>query len=683
MVENFGIQYGEEFLDVEEGQMLTVEWVSSFFNENNIFAGSYTYPVLLSYTDKNKAILQHGQLLENRSSRRRVPVNIQLFGQSWKRGEMSYDVTPRGFEATITIDVGVVAEWMRERTIASVFTITNNGKFVKYIDLPGRGTETANKAMVRDSQISAPGEMPFVFAPLRNDMATGEMIGDETAPYPMWLVNPNVHSANDYTGDGTLWTPFFYLHWVIREVCDFLGFTAMGSFMDDPEVARWVVYNNGIFHSDEFKKTTFAIQPAKHLPMVSISDFLKILRGDYQVRIYFDSQTREAHFIHANDLLQTPSTVDLSGALIADTLQIKHNPVRGYELTTKIDDSDEIFSIFPYTRAFTIGLSDTPKTHELRSALTWMYHGPLSGGRIIRCPWVRQQPNLYGTRFQDNPAYNPEGTYGKNSFGFRVLAYRGVVNNTETFTGNMFPYLTSDIKNGNGVDEYSASVSPGGDEGYLNRYCVDWYNMLCASEQLDFRAKIGMRHFLNMSPLQRVIVSTESLARTAILLDRVTFEPSVHSDTIQARILCYALYNMMAISEQIQTAFEGGEVIVPEFKVYARLNVEGEYWYVNKSREKEKRADLYVSFYRDAAGTIPYSVTEMYVQYEETEVSAKAGVSTRVLPPSPLKVSGQKIKIATETTYRWVKSDLWNAWTGTNREYMFRLVEVGNSYVVI
>ncbi|MGJ1295523.1 hypothetical protein ACR777_15055 [Sphingobacterium spiritivorum] len=679
---SFGIQYGEVFLDVAENDKLTVEWVSSYFNDDKVFAGSYSYPINLPLTEKNKSVLGNGHLLENRQARKKISVNIILFDQSWKRADLIYDISSQGFEGSLQIDVAVVAEWMRERSLASAFTVTNNGKFVSFIELAGRGSESGNKQMVKDTQTAAPGEYPYVYFPLRNDMATGEMIADENAKFEDWLINPHVNGVNTFSN--TLWTPYFYLQWVIKEVCKFLGFTATGSFLSDPEVAKWVIYNNGVIWCDDFKKSNFSVCPAKHLPDISISDLMKLLRNDFFVRIYFDSNDRVAYFIKADDLLQTDDILDLSGSLIKDSLKIKYNNVQGYEVLTKIDDGDEMNQIFPYVKSYTIGNSDTPKSHELKSAITYMFSGSLISMYKGRVPWVRQSVNLYSEIWVDKSSYNPANTYGKNSFGFRLLAYQGIQRkNAEgaLAPSNTYPYGTSDHRDPNGLETYDYSVSPGSESGYLNRFASDWFNMLCETEQIDFMALISLKKFMDITPLKKVVISTESLAKTSLFLDRITFEPSEKNSKINTRILAYPQYNIMAISELSNIKFEEGEIIVPELKVYAKLTVEGEYYYINKSNEKEKRAYIYVSFYRDIAGTIPYSVTNMNVRYQAHETSPKGTDVVRIR--GPFKVTGTKVRLGEEMTWRYVKSTLWNGWTGTNRSVEMRLLEVDNSYTVI
>ncbi|HWK58746.1 MAG TPA: hypothetical protein VNQ80_15490 [Parapedobacter sp.] len=672
----FAIRYGDVTLDVAEGSRLTVEWMSVLFNEDSLFAGSYSYPILFPLTPTNKAVFTNAHVLENRGARRKLQVLVQLYGQSWKRGMLAFDVTANGYEGDLQIDSGTVAEWMRERSLASVFTISNNGKFAKHIPVKVSSTEPERKAKILDS-CENPGKYPWVFFPMRNELRTGDLEALPSDDPPdskrYWFVNE--WGGGFFTPQvNRLFCPFFYLTWVIGEVCKWMGFEATGSFLTHPEVRTWVIYNTGMIGGAEFNNGSLELYPARHLPGMSVAAFLKALRNDLKVAIYFDSHTRKARFDLPDDVLSRTDAVDVSASIEAGTMRIKRNAVDGYRLRTMVDDGDECYTLHPYVRDYTIGLSETPRAQDLQTGTLFMYRGPmyLNATAEHRMPWARQTANIYDEAYRETEAYNQPDTYGRNDFKLRLIAYKGMVPWGALGNSGMIPYATCDNLNELEEPAYDYSMQPGGASGWLSKFCLTWYEMLCSTEPLDFIARLDVATFMRLSPLRKMLLAGDSRAVIPALPDRVTFEPTDTGRIVACRVLAYPHYNRGALAEDIEVGFSEGEVVVPEITIYARLAPENERYTTNKSKEKRRVADVVLYFYRDNAGTIPYSVTALPVRILRNYNNSGTGVNADFT--HDVTADGERyVALVGWEVYHWIKPTLWNLWQKYDARTTFTL----------
>src|SRR5690606_12077688 len=251
------------------------------------------------------------------------------------------------------------------------------------------------------------------------------------------------------------YTPFFYVSWVIREVCKFLGYEATGSFLDDDFVRSLIIYNNGVVRKSLLQQRE--IYPAQHLPSLSISNFFKALRNDMKCAIYFDSLTRTAHFETAQQMLRTRperDVVDLSARIEHGSIKIHHNEVSGYMLKSKIDDADGLYEVRPYVKSYLVGDLEKAKSVDMAIGSLFMREDSKYYGTInVRLPHVQQICNVYDDDYDYvDGVYNPPSTYNKNEFELRFLSYKGTFSKLN-YLGRMMrvPYATSDSKDINGA----------------------------------------------------------------------------------------------------------------------------------------------------------------------------------------------------------------------------------------
>lgn len=579
-------------LDVAPDSKLTVEFVATTFNEETLLAGSYSYPVVFPFTPKNDQAFTHGRYLENRLGRKAFEVNICILDMSWKRGILMYDVTAKGYEAVVTIDNAIVADLMREKSIAEIFTITNKSKFVSHKSIRiGEEGEAINDKIVEIN--STVGEFPFAMPTYLNPLITGTMA--ENSNIEITLVNDFFDAyrvrENGYYG------AFFYLTWVIEQVCKFLGFRTAGSYMQDDFIRSLIIDNTGVRAGSDILETG-TLNPAQHLPGITISDFFKALRNDHKVMIYFDSQTRTVYFEKATKILSDPNRLDVSHIQVKDSLKIKRQATGAYKLITKKDDSDDLYNVVPYEGSVVVGYTDTSKEVEMSIGRPFMVNVKLYDVNDVYIPTKQQLGNMYGEKFtSQEQAYNADNMYNKNSFAFRLLSYKG----SESFDFvKWIGQATTDDKGSNG-NVYDDSLALGGEKGMINRFSLPWYSFYCLSEQVEVEAKFDVIQFMKVNPLQKLLITGENRAKIEAFMDRVTFEPNVKGSNIMGKILCYPHYDLNAVAEDFRVVVNEPENVLPTGLLYVKLFMTN----LNAPTFQQWWCDIVLEFYQDQACTIP------------------------------------------------------------------------------
>ncbi len=602
-------------LDVSPDSKLTVEFVATTFNEETVLKGSYTYPVTFPPTEKNDKALGYGRFLENRLGRKSIDVNISLLGMSWKRARLEYDISAKGnYDGYLIVDNSLVADLMRDKTIAEVFTTTINSKFVshKSIRIDGPGAGINDKIVAINSSI---GVYPFCMPTYFNPMATGALKSKSDGSNDIDFEKSVINDFSDgYTISGnSLYGAFFYLTWVIKEVCSFLGFQAEGSYLNDSFIKSLIIDNTGTRTGDDILANG-TINPAQHLPKLSIADFFKALRNDHRVLIYFDSQTNKAYFEKATKILSDVDRLDISGMQIKDSLRIKRQSISAYKLLAKVDDADEMYKVLPYEGSVIVGYTDTFKEVDMAIGRPFMWSEKLWNIEGVRLPRKTQMGNCYGIALSEMPAYNADNTYGKNAFAFRLLSYKGSVG----FGGPVWIAEATADDIGNLNRTFDNSLALGGDKGVINRFSLAWYAYYCISEQVEISAKFDVIQFMRINPLQKLLIVDENKAKVEALIDKVTFEPANNSERIDAKVICYPHYDLNAIASGFRVVINSPETIDPEGKLYAKVLLKIK----PNGNSYRSYADLILELYQDSQTSIPaLSVNNLNVHVDRRIVN--------------------------------------------------------------
>lgn len=326
-----------------------------------------------------------------------------------------------------------------------------------------------------------------------------------------------------------------------------------------------------------------------------------MLRNDHKVFIYFDSANRIVHFDKSNKVLASNDRLDITGIQLAAKPTIKRQSVTCYKLKTKTDNTDELYSQVQYESSVVVGYSDSSKDVEMSIGRPFMNVFPF-WGFDVRLPYKRQVSNMYGDDYKiEKERYNADNEYGKNTFAFRLLSYKGSYSFNDTVS--IAEATTDDVGNGNRT--FDNSLALGGNKGMISRYSLPWYSFFCLSEEVEVTAKFSVIDFLKVSPLQKLFITDENRAKVDAIMDKVRFEPT-ESGVIDAKVFCYPHYDINAVAKGFRVVVNEPETIVPDGKLYVKLyngyrhtqhyQPGGGTWY--------QTADIYLEWYEDAACTV-------------------------------------------------------------------------------
>lgn len=648
-----GIRLGDVDLDMPVGAGVSVEWVSTLFNDSSELLGSYTYPFTLPFTKRNDAALGFARLPENRLARKDYAVTLSIMGMPWKRTVMQFDVAAAGYSANLLIDNAEFADFIKNRDLTDLFAIYTDGVFrdLTWIKVSESADETR---VVVTNSMKNPGKYPWVFFPVRNELVSGTMDIESGNNQPKHYINryfPVEKSlykpTTDDTDKGRRWhTPFFYLSWVLEQLFSRLGFKPMGEFFSSSEMLSLVIYNTGLLDYETFYAAEgLKLAPARHLPKIKLNDFIKALRNaPLNLSFYFDGNTREAWVGMKESLLTTSYRKDLSAWTDARLPVMKRNEAGAFVLKAKFDEADEVDKILPSASSYRIGDDDQEaKNIEMGIGSVNMLKiaNPDNTAYQIRTPWARQVGNMYSARAKDWQAFNdPDKLYAfsSNSFAFRLLSYKGVIKDQ--------PYATSDSLDPEGLNVYAMAAQPGGDKGWLATWCREWFLFLALSERHELQASIPADVLLNLSPLQKMAFKTDSGVLIPALFDRLSFEAGVSGSMVQAKLSVYPHFNLTALLEK--KVFE--EVGTPEVIIYARLSIENKRTEYPDSYGYTVMGDVLVRFYKDATGLIALDVKDLIVFYEEVSSTTNLNGSSATIADKELTgASGSVFYIARNT----------------------------------
>lgn len=635
----FALQYQDGFLDLAEGENPLTSWVSTAFNAQEDLLGSGNpVPFELANTPGNNLKLKFANQLGARLSREDIEVVIWLFGMPWKRCSFSFNLKNGRISGYCKIDNGEFAKLIKEKILPDVFVLTENGNFIDHdwVFVGNSHSETVS-AIVNSL---TPGAAPYTFYPYISPVLFGEYSGEEGMQ--QWI-QPRV--INRYHAGGFMvgtsspeilkdhwYCPSFYLVWTIKKVCTYLGYEAIGDVFESEVINSMVIDNNSVYDmNDVFNESGWKIAPARHLPSIKLNDFFKYLREFFKIIYYFNSDTKQAHFMLSDTVLKSPERINLDGCIEKGLPSTDKVSETGFELVQAVDSDDEYFKILPYTKSFFIGGDRSQKKVELPITTCFMrkeVNGDHPTGATWRIPLKKQRGNAYSNRAIDSEAYNPTN-YGRNQFSLRLLAYMGMVNDS---MGDPYPYACSDGLAPDGQTLIGDSLWLGGVTGILERYHRNWYTFYIKTERVELRLNLPNIILSRLSPIKKVCFTTDEGVRLEALMDQLDFIPTSNR-LLKCDFNVFPNYNLPAADIAANSDFATGETI-NENTVYVKLveiNPESAYRrpFLGAKILYWTSIDLQAQFFADSEATVPVSVNGLVLNVVNEKV--KNGNFTSVI----------------------------------------------------
>lgn len=156
-------------------------------------------------------------------------------------------------------------------------------------------------------------------------------------------------------------TPFFYFRSVLKYIVAQVGYEILNNpFYEDDFLKRIFFYSNtSVYKYLDASDPTAKILPEKHLPSISVKDFLKEIPLLFNLFPVFNTTQKTLRFVSFDTLLSTAATIDLSKFAITsfelqgleyfDQVIYQHEVNSGDEATIFEEDQDLNFEVETYS----------------------------------------------------------------------------------------------------------------------------------------------------------------------------------------------------------------------------------------------------------------------------------------------------------------------------------------------
>lgn len=334
------------FLQLPEGAKITVEIASTIFNTDDVLSGSYSYPFRFPLTDSNQKFISSGHLPE-RDIKPELPVTVNLGLLNFK-ALMGYKTSGQYANGYLLIDLATVADRLRTESLRTL--VKEQVRVSSAEGLPVPSLRTLAEA--------PPGQYPIVFPPFRNpemveqDFRPVKEVGppvkyDETYRRPTIVNRFRTGTADIYSNavagltPDVMLVPMVYFTWLVRYVCDKIGFSASGSLFTDTDLSRLVIFNTQSVPGQNVNTGEYVVEVSRHLPDLSIGEFFKAIRSYVGCSIDFDARTRTARFNTYHALRRASGYLDLSDGVIPDREAFEYSGVNGFKIKSHIEQNDK------------------------------------------------------------------------------------------------------------------------------------------------------------------------------------------------------------------------------------------------------------------------------------------------------------------------------------------------------
>ncbi|WP_157585414.1 hypothetical protein [Runella zeae] len=359
-----------QYLELYPDTTLEQELNSWLISEDDTLLGSWSFPFRFPLTPSNQSFISHKHRFEA-SNFTGISVAMSIDGLPWGPAILNFRIKNDEADAYLVFDQSEVAVQLRTKSISDIVAEDTFQVATDPTTLPAAMTRTVDPLT---------NPWPFVFAPVYNPKATDAKRMEDEGPetrffrhrdyineYRLGFVGDmqteKVQGTNEtITVYGSPVVPFFYLWWVIKRVCEALGFTADGSWYHDPDVRALVMYNNmatSVEYNFGFGVSVYA---RYHVWSMKLNEFFKFLRTDLGVGVFFNSATQSVIFRSFEELKSQRPTLDLSEQLLSGHTI---DPIRQGGYTLQFASLRGIDKENAQPTPYTIGLGETQVSMKL------------------------------------------------------------------------------------------------------------------------------------------------------------------------------------------------------------------------------------------------------------------------------------------------------------------------------
>jgi hypothetical protein len=612
------IQSGSgQTLQLEKDISVELELNSWLLSDSEDLPGSFSYPISFPLSDQNKRFLNHSHLPEARPVEQKV--FVWLNGIMLRQATLSYKKDKGGASGFLKVDAGEMASKIKGKYLHEVFTEKYNF-----------GSSVANlKLLMKATASAAPGVYPFTFFPVFNNMFSPPVADMKDFPnYQRYDLINAWDGTNFQVENNRHIVPFLYLTYVIEKVCEEFGFKATGSFMQHPEIQRLTIYNTqtmSVFalNADPGIKQNLGM----HVPYITIGEFLKALRDDFGVGIFFDTTKMECSFELFDSIRDNARAFkDLSPYLLKG-YDNEDPDERGYSLISYQDDEDGYYKSY---KPVNYKIREGQKEIKASIGTLQMMNASQIGDNADQpyIPVASQKGNLAAGIFRESSDYFNLVPRHNNSFGFRLLSYRGMQPDSD---GNLYPFGSSVTRNNNQEKVGMWSLDAKQQDSVFNKLTVPYYNFLAYARRIRYNLLMPVGQSKNLRLQDLYGIRGENSVLVKFLINKLSLNLPGKSGTIMAK----ASVLLLLSPDANPNVFNGEQFYVEMYTTSEYSSIEGD--------REISYVDFMIKVWADSAKTVPANPTNLTVQYQEyISVSAPGQSNTNTTNFYSISMSGHE-----------------------------------------
>lgn len=267
-------------------------------------------------------------------------------------------------------------------SIIKIYSVDSNKPRYEGLATSGNGgntflpTDDFNTGdMVTHMGLAAASTYPtydYTFFPVKNptfyDGSDNDDLKSDFCRYLNYYVSGKFHGNGESALSPSVYAfsacPFAYMLYVFSQCFVNFGYTAEGSFLDDSEIKKLVIYNNYALDNEVKAYDTGAslgnswaktMDLKNHVPDMSVGAFINAIKQTFFIALFYDLENKSVVIKTLNDILDDPDYDDWTDKVDPTTDDEDGNDSDGYIISPDQDsDDDKIDERVKNTSAFTI-----------------------------------------------------------------------------------------------------------------------------------------------------------------------------------------------------------------------------------------------------------------------------------------------------------------------------------------
>ncbi|WP_273210822.1 hypothetical protein [Runella zeae] len=512
----------------EKGQYLYLYQDSVIENELNSWLmsgdellGSFSVPFRFPVA-RNESFLSHKHRPEA-GGFTGVKVTVAVDGMPLGAGNLTFRVDNNACDGILNFNASDVATKLRSKYVHDAVIEDAYTMCSSHADLPGAMLRTVDPLT---------NPWPFCFFPVYNDEFCDKDYDSSGFSYRKYVNAYSYFPTGRFVPDtattyGSPVVPFFYFTHVIRRICDYLGYTPEGAWLDDPGIRALVMYNDvamdtsGLFAS-------FTVFTRFHVWQMKLNEFFKLLRDDMGVAVFFDATRQVIVFKTFVEIAQVDVAHDFSAALLKHYVAA---PVEqtGISVSFPYDSSDDYSKELPEIPPYVIGLGENEISMRLTTLPT--YSTTLGGildklaelagipaGKWL-VPIAKRKGTALGIQYLDMGIYDI--TFPPKNVGApRLLSFFGMRKDT---SNRSYPYGSSLSRDAQQNRVSSISLIAYEADSLFHTYVRPYLEFKTFSKKITLKFWLKLSAISRLKLWEKVAVGSADMVMLPYIISKLTY----------------------------------------------------------------------------------------------------------------------------------------------------------------